>query len=103
MAKAIKKGVKTRVVTYPSTGTERKMDAAIYDPMKMAILQSLKGSKGKTFTQITEDIVKLIRKKLPGFKGSIPWYAISVKRDLESRGIVESFTEKGKTLNRLKK
>lgn len=89
------------IVTHPQTGTERKFDAAIYEPIKAAILQSLKGSKGKTFTELTGDVVKTIRKKMPGFKGSIPWYTISIRLDLETRGIVETFTEKGRKLNRL--
>jgi hypothetical protein len=90
-------------VTHPVTGTERKFDAAIYAPVKAAILQSLKGSRGKTFTELTDDVVKTIRKKMPGFRGSIPWYTISVRLDLETRGIVETITEKGRKLNRLKK
>ena len=101
MAKAVKS--KKIVVTHPATGTEREFDAAIYDPVKNAILQSLKGSTGKTFTELTDDVVKIIRKKMPGFKKSIPWYTISVRLDLETRGIVETFVEKGKKLNRLKK
>ena len=96
--------VKTKkiVVTHPVTGTERNFDAAIYDPFKAAILQSLKGSKGKTFTELTDDVAKIIRKKMPGFKRSIPWYTISVKLDLETRGEVETATEKGKKVTRLR-
>ena len=101
MTKPVK--TKTIIVTHPATGTERKFDAAIYEPVKAAILQSLKGSKGKTFSELTADIVKIIRKKIPDFKKSIPWYTISVRLDLETRGIVETFMEKGKKLNRLKK
>ncbi len=100
MAKAAAKKI---IVTHPATGTERKFDAAIYEPVKAAILKSLKGSKGKTFTELTDDVVKIIRKQLPGFKKSIPWYTISIRLDLETRGIVETFVEKGKKLNRLKK
>lgn len=91
------------IVTYPTTGTERKFDAAIYEPIKAAIIKSLKGSKGKTFTELAEDVTKILRKQIPDFKRSVPWYTISVKRDLETRGIVEAFDEKGKKLNRLKK
>lgn len=100
MAKSISKKVN---VTHPITGTERKFDAAIYEPVKAAILQSLKGSKGKSFTELSDDVVKIMRKKMPGFKKSIPWYTISIRLDLESREIVETFVEKGKKLNRLKK
>jgi len=95
--------MKKTIVTHPPTGTERKFDSAIYEPVKSAILQSLKGTKGKTFTELTDDVVKIMKKKMPGFKGSIPWYTISIRLDLETRGIVETFIEKGKKLNRIKK
>jgi hypothetical protein len=101
MAKSFKP--KKIIVTHPRTGTGRKFDSAIYEPVKAAILQSLKGSKGKTFTELADDVVKIIRKKTPDFKRSIPWYTISIRLDLETRGIMETFTEKGKKLNRLKK
>lgn len=87
--------------THPRTGRKMKIDAAIYEPVAAAIQQSLKGSAGKTFTELSADVEKLIRKKMPGFTGSIPWYTISVRLDLESRGIVETFSEKGRKLNRL--
>jgi hypothetical protein len=96
MAKAIKS-----TITHPVSRREIKIDAAIYISFKAAILQSLNGSKGKTFTELSEDVIRIIKKKSPGFKGSIPWYAISVLRDLETKGLAESFTEKGKKLNRM--
>jgi len=94
---------KKTVITNPRTRREVKIDSAIYVPFKAAILESLKGSKGKTFTELTDDVVKIIRKKFSSFKGSMPWYTISVLRDLETRGIVDNFVEKGKKFNRLKK
>ena len=100
MAKAISK--KT-VITHPGSRRETRIDSSIYEPFKTAILQSLKASKGKPFTDLTDDVVKTIRKKSPSFKGSIPWYTISILRDLETRGIIENFVEKGKKFNRLKK
>lgn len=100
MAKAISK--KT-VITHPESRRETKIDSSIYEPFKAAILQSLKGRKGKTFSELTDDVVKIIRKKFPSFKGSIPWYTIAILRDLETRSVVENFVEKGKKLNRLKK
>jgi hypothetical protein len=101
MAKAASLKSKKVTVTHPRTGTERKFDISVYEPVKSAILQSLKGSRGKTFTELTDDVVKIIRKKMPDFKRSIPWYTISIRLDLETKGIVETFTEKGKKLNRL--
>jgi hypothetical protein len=103
MSKSTVSKTKKVIVTHPLTGTEREFDASIYEPVKSAILKSLKGSKGKTFTELTDDVEQVIRKKLPEFKGSIPWYTISIRLDLETRGIVETFTEKGRKLNRLKK
>ncbi len=94
---------KKTTTTHPRTGSQFNIDAEIYAPFKAAILQSLKGSKGKNFSELTGDVVKIIRKKLPGFKGSIPWYTISIRLDLETKGIVETFTEKGEKLNRLAK
>ena len=99
MAKAAKK----TTITNPGTLREIKIDSAIYDPFKAAIVQSLKGGRGKTFTELTDDVVKIIRKKMPSFKGAIPWYTISILRDLETRRIVETFTDKGKKINCLKK
>ena len=90
-------------LTNPRTRRETKIDTTIYEPFKAAILKSLKGSKGKTFTDLTDDVVKTIRKTFAEFKGSIPWYTISVLRDLETRGVVDNFIEKGKKYNRLKK
>ncbi len=100
MAKAVAKKI---TVTHPATGTERKFDAAIYEPIKAAILQSLKGSKGKTFSELSKDVEASIRQQLPGFRKSIPWYTISIRLDLETKGIVETFVEKGRKLNRLAK
>ena len=101
MAKVTK--LKKITVTHPVTGTERKFDATIYEPFKAAILQSLKGSKGKTFSELTDDVVKIIHKKIPDFKKSIPWYTISIRLDLESRRMVETIIEKGKKIIHLKK
>ena len=99
----IKKKIATVTVTHPRTGRIFEIDETIYRPFKEAILQSLKGSKGKTFTDVTDDVVKIIRKKMPEFKKSIPWYTISILLDLQTRGVTEAFVEKGKKLNKLKK
>ncbi len=100
MAKAAAKKI---TAIHPVSGRKQKFDAAIYEPFKAAIIKSLKGNKGKTFAELTDDVVKTIRKQIPDFKRSIPWYTISIRLDLETRGIVETFIEKGKKLNRLKK
>ena len=99
---AVKKVNTSKItLTHPRTRRENDIDESIYNPFKAAILQSLKTGKGKTFTELTDDVVKIIRQKMPGFKKSIPWYTISILLDLETRGLVENFIEKGKKLNRL--
>jgi len=100
MAKLITRKI---IATHPKTRNEKKFDATIYEPFKEAIIQSLRRSKGKTFTELTDNVVNIIKKKMPGFKGSISWYTISIRLDLEARGIVETFTENGKKFNRLSK
>jgi hypothetical protein len=95
--------IKKKVLTNPGSRRETKIDTSIYEPFKAAILKSLKGSKGKTFTDLTDDVVRITSKTFPGFKGSKPWYTISVLKDLETMGIVDNFIEKGKKYNRLKK
>ena len=92
---------KKTTTTHPRTGSKFNIDDEIYIPFKAAILQSLKGSKVKSFSELSDDVVKIIKKKMPGFNKSIPWYTISIRLDLETKGIVETFTEKGKKLNRL--
>jgi hypothetical protein len=90
-------------VTHPGSKRKMKIDAAIYEPFKAAILQSLKGSPGKTYTELNDSVTGIIRKKIPGFGGSVSWYTITVRLDLEAKGIVETFTQKGKKMNRLVK
>lgn len=94
---------KKTVITNPGTKRQIKIDTTIYEPIKAAILNSLKGSKGKIFTDLADDVVITIRKTVPQFKGSVPWYTISVLRDLETRGVVDNYIEKGKKFNKLKK
>lgn len=91
------------ILTHPRTGNQFAIDKSIYDPFKKAILESLKGSKGMSFTDLAGAVVKKIKNQVPGFSKSISWYTISIRLDLESRGFVETFVEKGQRLNRLKK
>ena len=94
-------------LTHPVSGRKMNIDSSLYEPFKAAILQSLKGSKGKTFTELSEDVTGIIKKnpfpKAMGIKRSVPWYVISIRLDLETKGLVETFTEKGKKLIRMKK
>ena len=61
------------------------IDRQKYDTIKKAILAELK-SGDISFS----DLNKNIKTKLKGsFDGSIPWYVITVKLDLEARGVIK--------------
>lgn len=100
MQEKVKQSVVT--TTHPRTKRQMNIKAAVYEPVKAAILQSLKGSNGKSFTELSDDVEMIIKKKMPGFEGSVSWYTISIRLDLETKGMIETFIEKGKKLNRLK-
>jgi hypothetical protein len=88
-------------ITHPRTGNTKSIDAEIYSLIRAAILKSLKKSKGKTFTELADDVTSIIRAGKSKFTGSIPWYTISVRLDLEARGVIETFMQKGKKFARL--
>lgn len=56
-----------------------------YDAVREAIVRSLRADGDLTFTSLA----RAVERRLPGFDGSIPWYAESVKLDLEARGLIE--------------
>ena len=64
--------LKKTITTHPRSKREMKVDVAIYEPFKEAILQCLKGSKGKTFAELVDDVGKIIKKKIPGSKNQSP-------------------------------
>ena len=89
--------------TNPQTGSKFKIDADIWTLFNRAITEVLSGGKALTYTEITAGVKKFITKNKIPFKKSISWYAVSVKLDMETRGMIEAYTEKGKKLHRMKK
>jgi hypothetical protein len=87
----------------PHTGRKMKIDSTTYELFSKAIHHTLGRKKSLTYTEIATGVKKYLKEKEIVFKGSIEWYAITVKNDLEANGMIETFTEKGKKLNRLKK
>ena len=85
----------------PNTGHRMNIDAGTYELFSKAIYHTLKGNKELTFTQIVEGVKECFQQKKTIFIGSVEWYAVTVKNDLESKGIIEVFTQKGKKLHRL--
>jgi hypothetical protein len=86
----------------PNTGGKMNIDASIYNLFSKAIYHTLKNEKqGITYTDIVSGIKKCFKEKQTIFKGSVEWYAVTIKNDLVAKGIIKTFTEKGKKLHRL--
>ena len=87
----------------PNTGGKMNIDKKTYDVFSKAIYHTLRKSQPLTYTEIVEGIHDCFRQQKTKFDGSVSWYAVTVKHDMQSRGVIEVFTEKGKKLHRLKK
>ena len=87
----------------PNTGRTMNIDKTVYNLFSKAIYHTLKKGKALTYTEIVEGIKDCFNQQKTNFKGSIGWYAVSVKHDMHARGVIEVFTEKGKKMHRLKK
>jgi hypothetical protein len=88
----------------PNTGGKMKIDAEIYESFSKAIYHILKQNKTPiTYTEIVNGIKKCFKENKTKFKGSVPWYAVTVKHDMVANNIIETWMEKGTRLHRLKK
>jgi hypothetical protein len=85
-----------------NTRGKMRIDANIYELFSKAFYHVLKENKqGVTYTEIVAGIKKCFKENKTLFKGSIEWYAVTVKHDMVASGIIQTFTEKGKKLHRL--
>ena len=67
------------------------IDKSKYDTVRQAIEQVLREQPGTTFSQLTDAVGKRIGDT---FDGSVSWYVVSVKLDLEARGVLERANER---------
>jgi len=86
-----------------TTGGRMNIDKNIYDQISKAIYHTLKASNALTYSQIVEGVYDCFKKQGTKFEGSVGWYTVTVKKDMEARGIIKVFTEKGKKLHNIKK
>jgi RNA:NAD 2'-phosphotransferase (TPT1/KptA family) len=63
-----------------------RIDRPKYDQVKAEILTVMASQQPLTFTQLAQAVENHLAAK---FEGSISWYTVSVKLDLEARGIIE--------------
>ena len=68
---------------HPQGKIAPKIDEEKYYQIRSAIITTLQRTPNLTFTQLTTEIKKLLAGK---FEGSVGWYVVSVKLDLEARG-----------------
>ena len=71
----------------PNTGGKMKIDAAIYENFSKAIYHTLKQNKKPvTYTEIVAGIKKCFREEKTKFRGSVEWYAVTVKHNMVEIG-----------------
>ena len=75
------------------------IDRAKYETMKAAILELLAEHGELTFVGLTTAVQSRLQDT---FDGSISWYVVTVKLDLEARGVIERTKRAGKQGIRLK-
>jgi hypothetical protein len=87
----------------PHTGRRMNIDAPIYNMVSKAVYHSLKKNPNViAYAQIVTEVKKYFKERKTSFKRSVEWYTVTVKNDLEAKGIIKTHVEKGKKLNRLK-
>lgn len=86
----------------PNTGRKMNIDQKTYDLFSKAIYHTLLKGQPLTYTQMVEGVKDCFRAQHTVFDGSVEWYAVSVKNDMQSRGVIEAYRERGRKLHRLK-
>ncbi|MDE2860518.1 MAG: hypothetical protein OYI31_08260 [Chloroflexota bacterium] len=56
-----------------------------YETMRSAISEALRGSEGLTYTALVSEVGRRVG---ASFEGSIKWYTVVVKQDMEARGLL---------------
>lgn len=85
----------------PNTGS-MNIDAATYELFAKAITHTLQGDKQLTYTQLVAGVKDFFQQQQINFGGSVEWYSVTVKNALQSEGIIEVFTRKGRKLHHLR-
>ena len=75
------------------------IEKTTYDLFLKAIYHVVKEGKALTFTQIVKGVENFFEKEKIKFNGAVGWYAVTVKNDMQARGVLKVFTEKGKKLH----
>ncbi|HLO83078.1 MAG TPA: hypothetical protein VK166_19080 [Chitinophagaceae bacterium] len=87
----------------PNTGSSMNIDRDIYDLFHEAISTALGAGETLTYTEIVDMVKKHLKKTRASFSGSVSWYCVTVKNDMQSRGQLDVVTKQGKKLHKLNK
>ena len=99
MPKSSVKSAEKVEVGNPNTGRKIQIDEETWNLFHRAIKDSLKNGKALTFSELVEAIEIYFKKNKIKFSGSVGWYAVTVKHDLDVKKILKVYTEKGKKLH----
>lgn len=90
--------VQRTLTRHPGDKAGVNIDREKYDTIKKAILDELKSGE-MTFSDLTKNIKRKLQKN---FEGSIPWYVVTVKLDLEARKLIKRLSGSGPQRLRLR-
>ena len=73
-----------RILTLHPQGKQGvNIDTRKYETIRDAIAASLRGSNGMTYTELVAEVGQRVAGR---FEGSVKWYVVAVKQDMEARG-----------------
>jgi hypothetical protein len=73
----------------PGTGGRMHIDKEVYELFSQAIRHTLQKEGALTFSKMVEGIHNCFAQQQTRFDGSVSWYAITVKKDMEARAVIE--------------
>jgi hypothetical protein len=89
-------GAKKILCRNPNTGSAINISEDIYILFENAIRKVLVKNPAMTFGEMMEAVHLQFNKDKTPFNKSVEWYGVTVKNDLQCRGLVEVWMEKGK-------
>jgi hypothetical protein len=85
----------------PRSKRSINIDKNVYDLLSKEIKKALKGGKQLTWTELLNEVKTSLDAKKHVFEGSVDWYTITVKNDLEARGVLKTLSIGGQKRNQL--
>ena len=86
----------------PHSGREMKIEQDIYNLFTKEIKNALRNKKALSFTELTQIIKTNLSSKKIKFDGSVDWYVVTIKNDMDAKGELKVYMEKGKKLHALR-